>query len=129
VKDSIRPDDLEGATDREGIAEESSHCSGFDWVDLKVTDFISVYRDSSSISSFMDNHNMKKLDVVEDILAIDYCCPTDTICMGRSTSEGSFFFVYSFLVFDLHVALPFDDFTMGVLRALNIAPSQLHPNT
>jgi len=28
----------------------------------------------------------------------------------------------------LHVRLPLDDFTMGVLRALNVAPTQLHPN-
>jgi len=29
----------------------------------------------------------------------------------------------------LHVRLPLDDFTMGVLRALNVAPTQLHPNS
>jgi len=30
---------------------------------------------------------------------------------------------------NLHIFLPFDNFTMGVLRTLNIAPTQLHPNT
>jgi len=30
---------------------------------------------------------------------------------------------------DLHVGLLFYDFTMGVLQSLNVAPSQLHPNT
>lgn len=30
---------------------------------------------------------------------------------------------------DLHVTLPFDDFTMGVHWTLNVTPSQLHPNT
>jgi len=29
----------------------------------------------------------------------------------------------------LHVRLPLDDFTMGVLRALNVAPTQLHLNS
>jgi len=29
----------------------------------------------------------------------------------------------------LHVRLPLDDFTMGILRALNVAPTQLHPNS
>ncbi|QCE06844.1 hypothetical protein DEO72_LG9g1858 [Vigna unguiculata] len=28
-----------------------------------------------------------------------------------------------------HVRLPLDDFTMGVLRVLNVAPTQLHPNS
>jgi len=30
---------------------------------------------------------------------------------------------------DFHVSLPFDNFTMGVLRTLNVAPTKLHPNT
>jgi len=117
------------AADRAGPAEESSHCSRFEWVDPKVTEFIIVYRDSSSIGSFMDNHNMLQLDAAQDILVIDFCRSTDTICMGRSTSGGPFFFIYSSLFYDLHVALSFDHFTMGVLQALNFAPSQLHPNT
>jgi len=29
----------------------------------------------------------------------------------------------------LHVRLPVDDFTMGVLRQLNVAPTQRHPNS
>jgi len=29
----------------------------------------------------------------------------------------------------LHVWLPLDGFTMGVLRALNVTPTQLHPNS
>ena len=88
-----------------------------------------MYKDSSSIGSFVDSHNLLKLDAADDILAIDYCRPTDTICMGRATSKGPFFFVYSCLFYDLHVALHFNDFTMGVLRALNVVPSQFHPNT
>ena len=70
-----------------------------------------------------------KPDYPEDILAIDYCRPTNTIFMGRASSKGPFFFVYSCLLSDLHLALRFDDFTMGVLQSLNVAPSQLHPNT
>jgi len=37
--------------------------------------------------------------------------------------------MYSALISDLHVCLPFDDFTIGVLRVLNVAPNQLHPNS
>jgi len=56
----VRVNDPNDVADQVGPAEESYHCSGFDWVDTKVTEFISVYRDSSSIGSFMDNHNMLK---------------------------------------------------------------------
>jgi len=40
-----------------------------------------------------------------------------------------FFFVYVCLFNELHVTIPFNEFTMGVLRILNIAPTQLHPNS
>jgi len=36
--------------------------------------------------------------------------------------------MYKCLFGYLHVRVPFDDFTMGVLLILNVAPSQLHPN-
>jgi len=49
--------------------------------------------------------------------------------MGRSPSKSPFFFVYASLFSDFHVFLPFDDFTTSVLQTLNVAPSQLHPNT
>jgi len=38
-------------------------------------------------------------------------------------------FIICFFSSDLHITLPFDDFTMGVLRILNVAPTQLHPNS
>ena len=115
VETSVRVNDPEDAANQADHVKESSHCLRFDWVDPKVTEFISVYRDSCSMGSFMDNHNLLKLDTANDILAIGYCRPTDTICMGQASSEGPFFFVYFCPFLDLHIALPFDDFTMGVL--------------
>jgi len=40
-----------------------------------------------------------------------------------------FFYFYSCSIFDIHVRFPFDEFTMEVLHVLNIAPTQLHPNS
>jgi len=52
------------------------------------------------------------------------------VCIGngRQPSPFSFLCIVVFF-FDLHVSLPFDVFTVSVLWALNVAPSQLHPNT
>jgi len=129
VEVSVRADDPKGVADRSNPIKESSHLLGLDWVDPKVTEFTFVFLDGPSISFFIGKHTILKSDASDGILAIDYYRPIDTICIGRSSSEGIFFFVYSCLFSDLHVALPFDDFTKGVLRTLNVAPSQLHPNT
>jgi len=96
---------------------------GLDWVDPKVTGFTSVFTDVASISSFIGKHSILKSKANDGILVVDYCRPTDTICMGRSPSKGPFFFIYSCLFSDLHVALPCDDFMTGVLQTLNVAPS------
>jgi len=59
----------------------------------------------------------------------DICGVTDRACHSRENAPVDFFFfMYSTLFVDLHVTLQFDNFTMGVLRTLNVAPTQLHPN-
>jgi len=62
VKTSVRVYDPEDVADWADPAEESSHCLGFEWVDPKVAEFISVHRDSSSNGSFVNNHNLLKSD-------------------------------------------------------------------
>ena len=64
-----------------------------------------------------------KSDVGYGIMTIQPYQPINTICMGRSPFERPFFFLYSCLFSNLHTSLPFDNFTMSVLQALNVAPS------
>jgi len=63
------------------------------------------------------------------LLAFGPCSLEDRVYRERSSTEPPFFFMYSCLFADLHVSLPFDAFTAGVLRELNVAPTQLHPNS
>jgi len=48
---------------------------------------------------------------------------TDRVCYGRENAPHDFFFVYNTFFADLYITLPFDDFTMGVLRILNLTPT------
>jgi len=41
---------------------------------------------------------------------------------------GDFFYMHSILLTHMHVLLPFYGFIVEVLRILNIAPTQFHPN-
>ena len=59
----------------------------------------------------------------------DICGYADRVCHGRENAPQYFFFVYNTFFSNLHITLPFDDFTMGVLRILNVALTQLHPNS
>ena len=53
----------------------------------------------------------------------------DRICHGQEGEAEKFFYMYMCHFSQLHLRLPLDDFTMGVLRELNVAPTQLHPNS
>ena len=129
LENVVRGDDPEGVSDRLDSPEQSSPLSGLEWVNRKFIAFTFSFLDWASISTFLGRYPILKSDACDGILAVEHCRPTDTICMGRSSSEGHFFFLYSCLFSDLHISLLFDDFTMDVLQALNMAPSQLYPNT
>ncbi|BAT82093.1 hypothetical protein VIGAN_03205000 [Vigna angularis var. angularis] len=53
---------------------------------------------------------------------------TERVCHGRGNYPTDFFYVYATMFKDLKVLLPVSDFQMGVLRKLNVAPTQLHLN-
>jgi len=53
----------------------------------------------------------------------------DRVCHGQEGATEKFFYMYMCHFSQLHVRLPLDDFIIGVLCALNVAPTQLHPNS
>lgn len=52
-----------------------------------------------------------------------------TFFIGEKCHPTDFFFMHACLFTDSHVWIPFAEFTMGVLRTLNVAPAQLHLNS
>ncbi|QCE11731.1 hypothetical protein DEO72_LG10g2967 [Vigna unguiculata] len=64
-----------------------------------------------------------------DIVSLERVSVVDRVCHGQEGATEKFFYMYMYHFSQLHVRLPLDDFTMGVLRALNVAPTQLHPNS
>jgi len=54
---------------------------------------------------------------LERVSAIDY------VCHGQKGASEGFFYMYMCHFSQLYVRLPFDDFTIGVLRLLNVAPT------
>jgi hypothetical protein len=45
------------------------------------------------------------------------------------TNEPAFFYMYTHFIRDFHLYFPFTHFQTSMLRALNVAPSQLSPNS
>ena len=105
------------------------------WVDPKVVEFSSTYDTEKSVATFLAKYPVLKAgEDSDDSRDPDYfrilpCGSTERVCMDRAGVGPPFFYMYTCFFSDLHVSLPFDKFTMDVLRALNVAPTQVHPNT
>jgi len=64
-----------------------------------------------------------------NVVSIERMSGIDVVCHGREGLEDDFLYAYVCMFMKLHVRLPFEEFIMGVLRKLNVAPTQLHPNS
>ena len=113
-----------------GSASQSSDDPTYDWVDPSVLNILTKIRTSDDLDKFFSaNKDFIESDCPIEALAVDVCGITDRVCHSRENAPHDFFFVYSTLFANLHVTFPFDNFTMGVLRILNVRPTQLHPNS
>ncbi|QCD95626.1 hypothetical protein DEO72_LG6g320 [Vigna unguiculata] len=68
------------------------------------------------------------MGVSRDIVSLERVSAIDRVCHGQEGATEKFFYMYMCHFSQLLVRLQLDDFTMGVLGALNVAPTQLHPN-
>jgi len=100
-------------------------------VDNKVQEVFSKYRESSMLQTFAESVDIL-LEGVPDggALSLRRCREYETVCLSRGKkSSKDFFYFYSYLISDIHVRFPFDEFTMEVLCVLNVAPTEFHSNS
>jgi len=114
----------------EGVEEYAAlHYPGYEWVDPRVKLPLSPFTRSAELVALRKWADIRA-DIVDDrIVSVERVRKGDSVCHKREGHSHDFFYMYATLVTDLHVCVSFDDFTMGVLRVLNVAPSQLHPNS
>ena len=102
--------------------------AGYNWVNPKVRYFFSRYRSANELRDFISNSQIYYYDFENDIIPFRRVGDVDNVCHGREGDSNEFFYFYACFFRDLHIRLPLNDFQMGILNILNIAPTQLHPN-
>lgn len=105
---------------------------GYEWVDGEVGIYFSKWSDQAMLDTFVSLEKCFGSGDGEFPLLAEACEDdgpnTDFVFLEPSGDEADYFYAYMCWFEDLGIQLPFDDFQMGVLRALNVAPTQLHPN-
>jgi len=106
-----------------GSASQSSDGPSYDWVDPSVLKIPNRVRTSDDSDKFLsENDNFLMPDCPSEAITANICGVTDRVCHGRENAPHDFFFAYNTFLANLHITLPFDKFTMGVLLILNVAP-------
>ena len=101
---------------------------GYQWVNPKVREYLSKYRSAIKLRSFLSHSQIYYSDIENDIISFRRVGDADNVCHGREGDSYEFFYFYACFFRDLHIRLPLNNFQIGVLKFLNVAPTQLHPN-
>jgi len=102
---------------------------GYGWVAADVRNQSSLFRWSRLLNSWLNCIPVISKGVSGDIVSLERVSAIDRVCHGQEGATKKFFYMYMCHFSQLHVWLSLDGFTIGVLRALNVAPTQLHPNS
>jgi len=102
---------------------------GYGWVAADVRNQSSLFRWSRLLNSWLNCTLVIVRGVNMGIVSLERVNAIDRVCHGQKGATEKFFYMYVCHFSQLHMRLPLDDFTMVVFRALNVAPTQLHPNS
>jgi len=103
--------------------------TGYELVAEDIRTQYSLFRWSRLLKSWFNYIPIFERGVRKDIVALERVNVVDCVCHGQEDASEKQFYMYMCHFSQLYVRLSFDDFTVGVLRLLNIALTQLHSNS
>ncbi|QCE14461.1 hypothetical protein DEO72_LG11g1461 [Vigna unguiculata] len=114
----------------EELAESSwTAKAGYRWVAKDVRTQHSLFRWSRVLKSWLNCIPIFERGVWKDIVALERVRAIDCVCHGQEEAFEKFFYMNMCHFLHLYARLSFNDFTIGVLRLLNVGPTQLHLNS
>ncbi|RDY13738.1 hypothetical protein CR513_01294, partial [Mucuna pruriens] len=97
----------------------------YSWVDLEVLRVSSLLTRSGSLLGMASAICQPRTWSV----SVSACRQGESVFMSSAEGTKPFFYLYDTLHSKLGIKLPFTHFEQAVLQALNVAPTQLHPNS
>jgi hypothetical protein len=125
-QDNSPPQELLPGSDDEGSFVNSVEMVTFaDEVRMEE----SLYIDVSAVDQFRSNFDISATGNEEDVVLLS-CDPDERVCDQEMAGEGDeSYFVYTTFLEEFGVKIPFTPFEMDVLKFLNVAPTQIRPNS
>ena len=120
----VREDPHEEIVESNWLAKVS-----YEWIATNVHNQSSLFQWSRLLNSWLNCTPIIAKGVDCGIVSLEQVSAIERVCHSQEGATDKFFYMYMCHFSQLQVRLPLDDFTMGVLRELNVAPTQLHPNS
>ncbi|RHN66705.1 hypothetical protein MtrunA17_Chr3g0094331 [Medicago truncatula] len=93
----------------------------------EVQRYESAYNDQAKVNFFRSKLLVSSTKREEDIVLAP-CPASEKVCTMRPKGVKEIFHMYGAVLEEFGVKIPFTLFEMDVLRLLNVAPTQIHPN-
>jgi len=103
--------------------------AGYDRVVANVRNQSSLFWWSRLLNLWLNCIPVIAKGVDRGIVSLERVSVVERVCHGQEGAADEFFYMYMCHFSQLHLRLALDDFTMGVLCQLNVAPTQLHLNS
>jgi len=114
--------------DDEGDATDLPEISGYDWAPYEPRTLATRFRWGNDLGDLVERTRIFSEEVEDRHLRVKICAGNERVCHGKGEARLDFFYVYACLFQDLGLNVPFTDWQMAVLRQIQCAPTQIHPN-
>ncbi|KOM34658.1 hypothetical protein LR48_Vigan02g080800 [Vigna angularis] len=114
--------------DSEGASSSSLSDNDYAWASREVSEYSSVFKNKIVLADWVENSCILRSVGYKSCIKMVACSEDERVFHGKESAADDFFYFYGPLFYDLYIRLPLSAFQMDVLRTLNVAPSQLHPN-
>ena len=114
--------------DDEGDDVNLPELSGYDWAPYEPRTILTKYRWGNDIGDLVERTRIFSEEVEDRELRVKIYAGNERVCHGKGEAKLDFFYVYACLFQDLRLSVPFADWQMAVLRQIQCAPTQIHPN-
>jgi hypothetical protein len=88
----------------------------------------SLYVDVSTMDLFRSKFNISSTGREEDVILLS-CDPDECVCDQEMEEGDESYFMYTAVLEEFGVKIPFSRFEMDVLKYLNVVPTQIRPNS
>jgi len=112
----------------EGDEVNLPEISGYDWAPYEPRTVATRFRWENDLGDLVERTRIFSEGVEDGHLRVKICAGNERVCHGKREAKLDFFYVYACLFHDLGLNVPFADWQMAVLRQIQCAPTQIHPN-